>query len=416
MLLRALFILVLLVSNALAESSKFKEALEAVKYKDYKEAAKLFEDLCKTGDQLSCTLLGELYLDGLGVKKDLEKAYQLFSKACSAGIAAGCNDIGKMYLKGLKFRKDPKKALEFFEKACNTNSFGQDVGCFNSARIFLFGQGVNKDYSKALSLFLKSCNLGYGGGCFGVGTIYEGGLGTKRDVKKALYFFNKACLSDDVESKKFGCYMLGTLLYKVGEKNEKNVKKVTDLLSHSCSLGYKPACDELKKIYLAKDRPSPFGLTVGVTTEDEFKEIVKNKGWQIVDSGYRVIKNNIVNPDVTGYKVVGLPLEKLKSAYFWFFKGKLMEIEYRLKESLDKSTFSLYYDLLKNKYGNPVIYTNTRALWRIGKVEVELYCSLFETTTYLLYKDPVLYLKAENSDRAIYEEQTKKKAKSLEGI
>ncbi|TCK02896.1 tetratricopeptide repeat protein [Phorcysia thermohydrogeniphila] len=421
MLLRVLLALVLLVSNALAESPEVQKAMTAMKSGNLKEAYKILEASCKTGNQESCASLGEFYMNGWEVKRDLDKAYQLLSKACSEGIALGCSDIGIMYMEGLKFSKDPKKALKFFLKACNRNSFGQEIGCYNSGLAFFLGKGVDTDYSKALSFFLKSCNLGYTPGCNNVGIIYERGLVAKKDIKKALNFYNIACLSDDITAKKVGCYNLGKLLYKVGKKDEESLKKVTELLSTSCNLGYQAACDELKKISLTKERPSPFGLTVGVTTEDEFKEIVKNKGWQIVESGYRVIKNDISNPDVTGYKVAGLPLEKLKSAYFWFFKGKLMKIDYRLEEFMDKSTFYMYYDLLKNKYGTPLSYkkpqvSEGRALWKIGGVEIELYCPWVTTTTYLSYTDPDLYSKAAESDRAVYEEQTKKKAKSLEGI
>ncbi len=68
MLLRALFALVLLVSNALAEPPEVQKALKAIKSGNYKEAAELLEDSCKTRNQTSCALLGRLYLFGWGVK------------------------------------------------------------------------------------------------------------------------------------------------------------------------------------------------------------------------------------------------------------------------------------------------------------------------------------------------------------
>jgi len=402
-------------ANAISASPEVQKAIKAIKKGDLKRAVQLLDTSCRSGNQESCALLGESYLFGWGTKKDFDMAYKLLSESCSKGIALGCNGIGLMYRDGLKVEKSFSKAMEFFKKACDLNSFGQGIGCGNYGNMYLYGWGVTPNFRKAIILFLKSCNLGAGIGCNNAGIMYEKGFGVEKNLEKAIEFFTKACHTDD--GKITGCYNLGRLLYRV----KKDEKEAVNYLTLSCNLGYQPACDVLKKISLAKDRPSPFGLTVGITSEDEFKEIVKAKGWRIEGSGYRIIKNDIVNPDVTGYKVTGLPLEKLNSAYFWFFKGTLMEIEYRLHESMDKSTFYMYYDLLKNKYGNPSSYTkpelaNGRALWKVGGVEIELYCPWVGGTTYLFYTDPDLYSKAAESDKAVYEEQTKEKAKSLEGI
>ena len=98
-----------------------------------------------------------------------------------------------------------------------------------------------------------------------------------------------------------------------------------------------------------------------------------------------------------------------------------MRIEYRLSESMNKSSFYTYYDLLKNKYGNPNTYVkpylaNGKAIWNIGGVEIKLYSPWVTGITYLTYTDPSLYSQANESDREIYQQETKHKAKLLEGI
>ncbi len=169
------------------------------------------------------------------------------------------------------------------------------------------------------------------------------------------------------------------------------------------------------------EAPAPYGLKVGHTTIEEFKNLVKKNGWVIADQGYRTIKGDIYNKEVAGFLVRGIPLDKLEEAYFWFFKGKLMQIDYRLREDMAKTTFNTYYDLLKNKYGTPAIFqrpqlSDGKAIWKVAGVVIELYCPWVTTTTYLTYTDPYLYEKARKSDEKLYKEATKKKAKSLPGI
>jgi len=382
--------------------------------KDFKTSFNLFLEACKKGNGRGCVAVGIMYEEGLGVSRDYKQALNFFSKACKMEVAAGCYNLGTMYYHGKGIPIDHRKALELFTKSCDLEYAD---ACNDLGLIYAKGQGVNINYTKAIALFKKACDLGSFSGCNNLGVMYENGISVHKDVKKAWELYSKACEKNVA----LGCANLASLYYR-GIYVEKNVERALDLWKKACKLGNQEACTQVEKVKREMEKvPSPFGLTVGVTREEEFKEIVKNKGWKIAKSGYRVIKNDIVNPNVTGYKIVDLPLEKLKSAYFWFFKGKLMKIDYRLRESMDKSTFYMYYDLLKNKYGNPLSYTppklkDGKALWKVGGIEIELYSPWVTTITYLSYTDPNLYSQAAESDKAIYEEQTRKKAKSLEGI
>jgi hypothetical protein len=59
--------------------------------------------------------------------------------------------------------------------------------------------------------------------------------------------------------------------------------------------------------------------------------VIAKEGGKVVDSGYKVIKGDVVNPNVEGVEVEGLPVDNLTSATFWFFKGKLYKIEYHFR-------------------------------------------------------------------------------------
>ena len=95
--------------------------------------------------------------------------------------------------------------------------------------------------------------------------------------------------------------------------------------------------------------PTPFGLELGKTTEKEFLKVVKQKGWNIEKSGYKIIKPNISNSDVIGYVISDINIEKFKAATFWFYKGTLFQIVYYLDEDLQDNTFNLYFEKKKSK-------------------------------------------------------------------
>ncbi len=167
--------------------------------------------------------------------------------------------------------------------------------------------------------------------------------------------------------------------------------------------------------------PAPFGLKLGEATEREFLSLVRDKGWNIEKSGYRIIKGDVSNPSVTGYLVSGLKLDYLSEAYFWFHKGKLFQVEYRFYEDMDKNTFYHYCEQLKAKYGRPSSYSkpwlsNGRALWKFGSIEVELSVPWVSRTTYLTYTHVTLFKQAERSDRDYYRRYMKRKSAATEGL
>ncbi len=167
--------------------------------------------------------------------------------------------------------------------------------------------------------------------------------------------------------------------------------------------------------------PSPFGLELGKTTEKDFLKLVKQKGWRIKKSGYRIIEADITNPDVTGYVISGIKLYKLDSATFLFYKGTLFKIIYTFEENISKKTFYLYFDQLKTKYGKPVSYkkpllADGKAVWKFGTIELKLYSPWVGRETYIMYIHTTLDREAEKSDEAYYRKYIKERSKRLEAL
>ena len=112
-----------------------------------------FSKLAKQGDRDAQTILGEMYLDGIGVKQDSKKAYKWISKAANSGDKEAQYLMGFMYENGIEVKRDMTKAVAWYEKAANK---GDIMAMYNLAFIYKTGaKGVKKDVNKAISLLEK---------------------------------------------------------------------------------------------------------------------------------------------------------------------------------------------------------------------------------------------------------------------
>jgi len=90
----------------------------------------------------------------------------------------------------------------------------------------------------------------------------------------------------------------------------------------------------------AVEKPEPFGLKLGTTTKSTALSIITSEGGRVVSQGYKKIKGDIINPNVEGIEVEGLPVDNLLTATFWFYKDKLFLIEYTFPLSMSKEEFN----------------------------------------------------------------------------
>lgn len=109
------------------------------------------------GDAL--ILLGQIYLDGLGVKEDKSKAIEYFQKALNNDKPIAAYYLGDIYQWGRGVSKDQKKAIKYYNIAYDNNVLVAGL-CLSS--IYLHGQG--EDFIKGTELgnesFEKVRNVG----------------------------------------------------------------------------------------------------------------------------------------------------------------------------------------------------------------------------------------------------------------
>lgn len=62
-------------------------------------------------------LLGDLYVDGVGVNKDYEKAMFWYKKSAAQSYPMAMYSVGAMYANGFGVKKDTKQARHWFQQA-----------------------------------------------------------------------------------------------------------------------------------------------------------------------------------------------------------------------------------------------------------------------------------------------------------
>lgn len=169
---------------------------------------------------------------------------------------------------------------------------------------------------------------------------------------------------------------------------------------------------------MAQNMPEPFGLKLGVSTKEETLQVIRKEGGRVVDSGYRVIKGDIVNPNVEGIEVKGLPVDGLQNATFWFFEGKLFKIDYTFPLSMSKEEFYVLYEQLQSKYGKPRRFVRPYladgvAEWSFGNVNLRLIAPWVSWSMYLIYEHVPLSKRADQSDQEVFKRETSKPKRGL---
>ena len=128
-------------------ASDFKNGLSNLDGKKDLLAYNTFFQLAKSGDIDSQTLLGEMYLDGIGTDVDVKKAFYWISKAAATGDAEAQYLLGFMYENGIKVATNIPRAVTLYTKAAEQ---GDILSQYNLAMIYKEGKGgVQKDMNKA---------------------------------------------------------------------------------------------------------------------------------------------------------------------------------------------------------------------------------------------------------------------------
>jgi len=140
-------ILAILVCGSLLQASDVEFSNALAQLEQEQSDFDTFFTAAKSGDVDAQMILGEMYLDGIGVEADHQKAFFWLSKAARSGDSQAQYLLGFMYENGLKVAQDMKRAIKWYTEAALQ---GDILAQYNLAIIYKEGKGeVEKDMKKA---------------------------------------------------------------------------------------------------------------------------------------------------------------------------------------------------------------------------------------------------------------------------
>jgi TPR repeat protein len=145
----ALIALVVASSAAISTTSHatdLDDARAAFNAGDYAKAVQLLTPLAQRGNATAASVLGDLYLKGLGVGANPREAFRWFVASAEAGHPCGQFSLGWMYEKGLAVARDDSEAVKWYRKSAEQRyPPGQTLlGTMHGS-----GRGAPQDYGEA---------------------------------------------------------------------------------------------------------------------------------------------------------------------------------------------------------------------------------------------------------------------------
>ena len=134
-------------------------------------------------------VLGQMLLDGRGIRRDPTSAARWFAAAADAGCVEAMNMLGRCHEMGWGVRQDDAAAADWYSRAAEQ---GLDWAQYNLANLTLRGRGVAKDRAKALWLYLRAADQGHAKSMNMVGRYFEEGWEVARDAGAALEWYRRA--------------------------------------------------------------------------------------------------------------------------------------------------------------------------------------------------------------------------------
>ncbi len=180
---------------------KFKNALKLQEKKEYAKALKILIPLAQNGFSKAQRILGESYLQGIGVNININKSIFWFTKASEQNDAVSFYWLGFIYepgmdIKGMEIKiKNHDKSKKFYELA--VKFFQKDAEDADAeamrwlAICYQTGSGITQNFEKAIYWFERALEHGNLFAANDLFTIYSQKGTPWYDEQKARGFYDK---------------------------------------------------------------------------------------------------------------------------------------------------------------------------------------------------------------------------------
>lgn len=143
------------------------------------------------GSSAAQVTLGQMLLDGHGMKRDPEAACRWFQIAAAAGDLDGINMLGRCLENGWGVAIDRARAMGLFRAAAaKSHAWAQ----FNLGMMLLHDRGHPGDAATALSLFVRSARQRNAKAMNMIGRYREFGWTSRVDIASAIRWYRRAAV------------------------------------------------------------------------------------------------------------------------------------------------------------------------------------------------------------------------------
>ena len=184
-------------------------------------------------------MMGYFFYDGKPyVRRSLRAAFKHFSKAASRGSSAGKYVVGQMYYNGIYVRKDVEKGETYMNEAADE---------LYAPALYRRGLIAERDGDNALAVdcYYRAAQDEYAPALVKMGIISERGEIVARDENAAFFYFGRAAERESAR----GCYGLARC-YEQGIGTEISRKKAFEYFKLSATSGYADALLEVGYRYM----------------------------------------------------------------------------------------------------------------------------------------------------------------------
>jgi TPR repeat protein len=143
----------LLAKKGEVKAERYLGDFFAYRLNNYCEAIRWYRIAIDHGDAESMCSLGDMYLNGIGVKEDDKEAFRLYLLAEKQEYYKGIYKVGLMYEKGMGVLQNYEIAAEYYNRAVEKD----DVNAmYRLGKMYEQGRGVDKDIDEALFLYYSA--------------------------------------------------------------------------------------------------------------------------------------------------------------------------------------------------------------------------------------------------------------------
>ena len=214
------------------------EVVNLMEVKGPYAAIERLEGARKEGSTDAITILGELYLEGVGVIADAETGLDLLNEASESGNAHADEALGKAYLNGdYGIEKDEALGHAYIEKAA---SAGIQFAIGLCAGDYFWGIGVPVDQAKAFEWATRGAKVGDYNSNLICATAYQTAAGTSLNIPLAIQHYREV-LREKPDSGDAMCEIAICLTDPFGEygsfPSASDLSEAFELLSQGVGLG-----------------------------------------------------------------------------------------------------------------------------------------------------------------------------------